>query len=364
MRLNRSILLATIIALAAVAWIMSGQLSERPATASSETASAPTIQTEQPILRVRVMESAARDHVATLRSSGQTEAARIVTVRAETAGRVERIGTEKGTAVDAGAVIVALDKADRPARLAETKARVEQRTIEYEAARQLAARGFQAETRRAEALADLEDARAYRREIEIDLGRTEIKAPIAGVVDTRPVEIGDYVNVSDVIATVVELDPLLVTAQVSERQAPQIEVGMPARALLSSGDEIFGVVRYTASVADADTRTFRVEIEIANPGNYFGQGLTAEISLDLPPVAAHRVSPSIFRLDPDGHIGVMVVDESDRARFRRVTIIDSDATGTWIRGLPNRARIVVVGQELVDEGDSVVPVPVDQDTTS
>ncbi len=362
MRLNRSILLAAVIAIAAVSWIMSGQFTERPATASSETT--PTVPETEPATRVRTVESVARDHVATIRTSGQTEAARMVTVRAETRGRVENIGTLKGAAVTSGTVIVALDQADRPARLAETKARVAQRTLEFEAARKLAAKGFQAETRRAEALADLEDARAYQRETEIDLARTRIVAPIDGVVDTRPVEIGDYVDVGDVIATVVELDPLLVTAQVSERQAPQIEVGMPAQALLSNGVEIIGVVRYRSSVADGKTRTFRVEIEADNPDNRFGQGLTAEIAIDLPPVAAHRVSPSIFRLDRDGHVGVMTVEDTNTARFTRIRIIGSDEDGAWIVGLPPRVRIIVVGQELVEDGDTVEAVAIDRDATS
>lgn len=354
MRIKGSIILATLIAIAAVGWIASGQTDEARqappplATAAAPKAPAPT--------RVRVADLTASDHVARIVSSGHTEAVRIVTLRAETQGRVVSTPTPKGATVAEGAVIVELDRADRPARLEEAKARILQREMEFNAASKLAAKGFQSETTRATAKADLEAAKAERRSIEVDLARTRITAPVDGVVDGRAVEIGDYVKEGDEVATVVELDPLLVTAQVSERQAPQIEVGMPARARLSNGGEIFGVVRYVSAVADAATRTFRVEIEVDNPKHRLGQGLTAEIEVDLPAVRAHLVTPSIFRLDAYGRIGVMTVDGDNRARFTSVEVIGVGDKGTWVVGLPESVRVITVGQDLVEDGEIVEPV--------
>lgn len=358
MRIKGSIVLAGILAIAAVTWIVSGQVGDRPATASDE---APRAETPQPspITRVRVRDVQASPFVASVVTSGQTEAARIVNIRAETAGRIMETPAIKGTVVQPGDMIVRIDQADRAARLEEAKARIAQRQLEFDAAHKLAAKGFQAETTRAGAKAELEAARAERRTIQVDLERTRLAAPVAGILEDRTVEVGDYVGVGDHVATVVELSPLLITAQVAERQAPLIEVGMPAEARLSTGDEVIGVVSYVASVADDDTRTFRIEIEFANEDYRFGQGLTAGIEIDLPSVHAHPVSPSIFRLDEDGRIGVMIVDAENRARFRPISIVGVDGQGTWVRGLSDTARIITVGQQLVEDGETVEPVLAD-----
>lgn len=355
MRLNPSVVLAVVIALGATVWILSGLTADRPATA----AVAPAPKEAGPAAaRVRVVVSHARDYVAEVRASGQTEAKRSVEIRAETEGRVASVGSPKGSMVEAGETILQLDPADREPQLARAKARVEQRRIEYDAARQLAAKGYQAETRRAEALADLQEARAEQARIQVDLERTRIVAPFRAVLDRRPMEIGDYLKVGDSVATLVELDPMRAAASVPEQEAPAIAVGMPAIARLSSGVEVPAVISYTSSVADPATRTFRIEAEFANPAGRIGQGMTAELVVPLPPRRAHHVSPAAFLLDAQGKIGMMIVTEDDVARFRRVVVLGSDSAGAWVGGLPETARIVTVGQQMLTDGDAVVPVEI------
>lgn len=355
MRIKGSLVLAGALAVAAVAWIASGQMGEKPATAAPPPTSAETTAAPAPT-RVRVRDIESAPFIAAVVTSGQTEAARIVKIRAETAGRILETPAVKGTVVQSGDVLVQIDMADRAARLEEAMARIAQRQMEYDAATTLAAKGFHAKTNRAGAKAELEAARSERRTIEVDIDRTRLSAPVAGVLEDRMVEVGDYVGVGDSVATVVELNPLLITAQIAERQAPLLEVGMPAHARLSTGDELVGIVSYIASVADQDTRTFRIEIEIDNREYRYGQGLTAGIEIDLPSVRAHAVSPSIFRLDEQGRIGVMTVDGDNRARFRPVFIVGVDGEGTWVRGLSDNARVITVGHQLVDDGDRVEPV--------
>ncbi len=297
MRMNSSLLLATVIALAAAGWILSGQFADRPATAASAQPAAAGPSDVAPAPRVRVIESAARDYVAVVRASGQTEARRMVEIRAETAGRVAAVGAAKGSLVNVGDMIVQLDEADRRAQLARTKAAVEYRRIEHDAARQLAAKGYQAETKRAEALAELEQARAEQARIQVDLDRTRIVAPFKAVLDRRPMEIGDYLKEGDTVATLVELDPMRAVANVPETEAPALVEGMQATVRLSSGVEIPAIVTYTAAAADSATRTFRIEAEFSNPEGRIGQGMTAELQIPLPARRAHHVSPAVFLLD-------------------------------------------------------------------
>lgn len=354
MRVSSSIVLATLIAVGAFVWVWSGETAGRPA-AAVETA-APTSQPAPEPTRVRVLTSVAADYAPVVRASGQTEAVRTVEIRAETEGRVTKIGAERGSTVDAGALILQLDEADRRAQLERAKARVEQRRIEYEAAHKLAAKGYQSETKRAQALADYEEARAEQARIQIDLERTHITAPFRAVLDRRPTEIGDYLKIGDVVATLVELDPLRVAVYVPEHDAPAIAEGMTATVRLASGQELPATVNYTAAVADSATRTFRIEAEFANPDNRIGQGMTAELLVTLPTRRSHHVSPAAFLLDDDGRIGVKIVDDEDVARFRKITVLGSDAAGAWIAGLPDTTRIIMVGQQLIGDGEKVTPV--------
>lgn len=358
MRINTSVVLAVLIALGATAWVLSGQVSDRPATAAVEPGPAhqPARQPAAGPVRVRVATSQASEYVAEVRASGHTEAVRSVEIRAETEGRVAAVGKPKGSLLRAGEVIVQLDRADREAQLERAKARVEHRRMEYEAARQLAAKGYQAETKRAQALADLQEARAEQARIQVDLERTRVVAPFGAVLDQRPMEIGDYLKVGDVVATLVELDPMRAVANVPEHEAPALAEGMTAVARLSSGIEVPAVISYTSAVADPATRTFRIEAQFANPDGRIGQGMTAELVVPLPPRPAHHVSPAAFLLDDQGKIGMMIVEEGDVARFRRVAVLGSDAAGAWVAGLPATVRIITVGQRMVAPGDQVAPV--------
>jgi multidrug efflux system membrane fusion protein len=360
----RSTLIALIIAAAAAAWIGSGYLGGNWNLSGSpdgiEAARANAAPKAETPTRVRVKQSVATEYIASIEASGQTEAARSVEIRAETEGRVVEINAREGAMVNEGDVLIRLDHAERDAEIDRAKARLRQRRIEFNAASKLASEGFQSQTRRAEAEADLEAARADLKVYEIDLARTEIAAPFSGVLDTRPVEIGDFVQRGDPVATIVEIDPLLVVSQIAENNIAQIQVGMPVTARLARGPDYAGVIVYKSAIANEQTRTFKVEAELSNADRRIAQGMTAEMRIDLPAVQAHLVPPSIFQLDQDGRVGLMIVDDRDVARFLRVDIIGSNAEGAFVTGLPDTARIVMVGQQLIEDGETVVPVRVDE----
>ena len=355
-----STLIAVLIAVAAVAWVGSGyfgglwNLSGSPESLDAVSVRAAPKEAEPTRVRVKTLD--ARPFIEEIQASGQTEAARTVEIRAETDGRVVELPVAEGRAVAEGDLLVRLDRAERDAQLAQVKARAQQRSIEFEAARTLASSGFQSQTRRAEALADLETAKADLAILEVDVARTEITAPFDGILDRRPAEIGSFVQRGDHVATIVDVNPILVVAQVSEKDVTKLQVGMPAQTRLTTGPNHIGVVSYIATVADSQTRTFRVEVEIENRERRIGEGMSAEIKVKLPPVQAHLVSPSIFRLDAEGRIGVILVQDDNVARFLRVAIIGSGEDGAYVTGLPDRAQVVTVGQELVEDGEVVTPV--------
>lgn len=359
-----SYLLAAGVAFAAIAWIASGQtdLLQRvmPGERAAETpAMAPAAGSVVPaaLPQVRVRTQTAELRAADIVLRGRTEAVRSVELRAETRGTVKEIMVDKGAAVAAGDVLLQLSQDDRLARLRQAKALLEQRQIEFDAATQLSTKGYRSDTAVAESRAQLEVAKAEVAAMEIDIAYTTVHAPFDGVVDARQAEIGDFLDVGDPIATIVDLDPILVVGQVSERDVGQIHIGAPGTARTVNGQTLRGAVRYISAVADETTRTFRVELEIANPSRRVVQGLSAEMRLPLAPLSAHRVSPAILTLADDGTLGVKTLAEDGTVTFRPVTIVEDGPDGIWLAGLPTRVTFITVGQEFVTDGQKVVGVP-------
>lgn len=357
--MRTSYIIAVLVALAAAAWIASGQM-ERLQGATPEAspgAEDATIDAADTLPRVRVRTQTAEPRADEIVLRGRTEAVRSVRLRAETRGTVKEIMVEKGARVAAGDVLLQMSQDDRLARLHQAKALLEQRQIEFDAASQLSEKGYRSDTAVAEARAQLEVAKAQVAAMEIDIAYTTIHVPFDGVIDTRPAEIGDFLDVGDPIATIVDLDPILVVGQISERDIAHIHVGAPGTARTVNGIELRGKVRYISTVADEATRTFRVELEIPNPSRRVMQGISSELHLPLASHAAHLVSPAILTLADDGTVGVKLVNDEGLVEFRPVSIVGDGPEGIWLADLPRRATFITVGQEFVVDGQKVEAVP-------
>lgn len=350
---NKSVITALVLAVLAFGWILSGQFGSDEA--NGEDAPAPTAETAAP-MSVRVATLDAIPRVETVGVTGRTEASRKVELRAETFGQVVDLYVQRGQTVENAAPIASLRPDDRPAKLAEAKATLRQRQIEFNAAAKLTEKGFRSETEKAGAQARLDAARAIVEQMDIDIARTTFRAPFTGTVGAGHVEKGDYVKVGDVTATVVDLDPILVVGNVSERHVNKINSGMPGTITLIDGEEHTGIVSFVASLADPATRTYRFELEVANPDLTIRDGLTAQIKIPVATTAAHFVTPSVLTLNDDGFVGIKTVEPDNKVMFRHVDIIADEPDGIWLGGLPETIRMITVGQEFVIEGETVTPV--------
>lgn len=351
---RQSPLIALVLALALAGWLLSGQFGDSTA---AEPEPATTAAPEHPPMSVQVREFEARPMTREIVVSGRSEPARSVSLRAEAEGRVTELVAERGAVVEAGQVIARLDTRDREAQRAQARATVKQRRLEYDGARKLGQRGFQGETQVAQAAAALEAAQAQLKHIEVELAHTAIKAPFTGVLDERVVELGDYVGVGDPVARLIDLDPIVVSAQVSQQQLSQFHTGDSASARLLTGETIAGTIRYIASAADDATRTFKAELEAANPDQRIAAGLTAELRIPTETVQAHYLSPALLALGDEGELGVKTVAADGTVEFNPVAIVQATPDGVWLTGLPERARVITVGQGFVHAGQQVRPVP-------
>lgn len=355
--MKSSYIVAIGITVVSVLWLASGQFgsSGEETTAGTAEAAAP----EQDLFAVRVAEMTAVPMLREVSVTGQSAPNRTVDLRAEIRGQVQEVLATKGAPITEGTPIVRIAVDARRADLEEAKANLELRRIEYEAAKSLAERGFNTEIRRAETKARFEAAQAQLRQAELALAKTEVLAPFDGVLEERAVEVGDYVDTKDPIATVVDLDPIKFVAFVTERNITDLQTGNKASIRMLDGSEIEGQITYIAARAGDTGRTFRVEVEAPNPDRKVIAGLTTSLRLPVTTRLAHKVSPAVLTLDDAGIIGVNTLDAEDRVEFHPVTILGSGEDGVWLGGLPEKVRMVVVGQEFIVPGEKVRPVPVD-----
>ena len=343
------------IALLITLWLASGMFAGGDEASAVESNAVGTVAAPQP--RVRTRTQSAEEIVRTIVVNGKTAPARVVQLSAETDGRVELTGAERGANVDKGATIIRLDERDRSARLAEAKATLKQREVEYEGRLKLKSESYVSEAQLQEAIAQLEAAKTELRRAELDLEFMTVRAPFAGALQSRVVEIGDFVKAGDPIATFVDNRKIIVAADVSEFDARYVTVGEAAEARLATGEQVRGKIRYVAPVADEATRTFAVELEIDNQDGRLRAGGTAELFIPAEVVNAHRVSPSLLTLDDAGNIGIKIINERGEVEFIVADIALSSSDGVWLAGLPDTATIITVGQGFVNTGAAVDAIP-------
>ncbi|MCR8921410.1 efflux RND transporter periplasmic adaptor subunit [Dasania sp. GY-MA-18] len=347
---NKNYHSAAIILVLLLLWMASGLFKDKAKAASHEQASAKAPYS------VRAQQISAQAYTPLLRIAAQTEANRSVNVRAEVSGQITALPISKGSIVNAGDIICQLAIEDRQLQVEQALALVDKSALEYDASLQLENSGFQAKTVIATKKSELETARANLQRRRIDLEKINIRAPFAGVIDSRPVEIGDLMQRGDSCATVLDFDPLIVAGQVAGANIKQIKKGDQVTARLLTGEQVQGQVRFVASQSDKLTRTFRVEAAVNNPQNLLHSGITADILVAAPAVMAHVVSPSLLSLDDAGNIGLRIIDQQSQVQFINVNIIGDDSQGVWVTGLPPQTTVITVGQEYVSPGQQVSAV--------
>lgn len=288
--------------------------------------------------------------------SAHTAASRRVELKSEIRAKVIRIAKDKGATVKAGDLILELDARDWPARVKQAEANLKQRQLEAKSSHELKNRGLANEAQVAQAETVLANAEAELTNARIQLAATRITAPFAGIVDQRSVEIGDFVKDGTPLVTVLDFSPYLVKGHAAERDAADINIGDAAWAELVNGDRVDGRIRFIAAEADANTRTFPVELEISNPSGAMTAGLTATIHVPQPATHAYFVSPALLILNDEGKLGLKGINDRNQVVFRPVNLLKADNNGIWVYGLGAEADLITVGGGFVGYGQEVEPV--------
>jgi multidrug efflux system membrane fusion protein len=176
------------------------------------------------------------------------------------------------------------------------------------------------------------------------------------VIENLHLNAGDYASPGASCATLIDLDPMLIVAHVTEAEVDKLQRGSTVAGSTRGGLDVQGQLSFIGKQSDPVTRTYPVEITVANGDYSLRSGLTVNVRAQLDQVQAHRVSPSLLTLGDDGDMGIRTLDESNRVVFNPVHIVEDGPEGLWVTGLPGTVNLITVGQEYVSVGERVEPV--------
>lgn len=354
---QRNYRIAAGVALAALVWLLSGLWSADTANKEGKPAAdSVPVRAGAETLSVRARQLEAQTYVTSVVVNSRTEPNRSVTLRAELDGVIAALPVAEGQRVAAGDVICEIAAEDRPEKLARARVALRKAELDFTGAKKLQSRGLQSDAAMAQQEVALASARADLKRAQVDVNNLRIRAPFAGLINSRAVELGDFIRRGEECATLLDLDPILVVGEVSEAQVANINPGVPASAQLQLGQVLKGNLRYVSQEAHPVTRAYRVEMAVPNEQGILRSGISARMALPTGEVLAHRVNSSLLTLDDEGHLGLRTLDAEQRVHFARVQLVSDENEGVWVTGLPARATLITVGQEYVSEGERVEAV--------
>ncbi len=348
---GRSKWIALLLVLLLVGWMGSGYLAPGTPEVTETVAETPTEQA----ISVAVMPSVAQDVQLVLAAEGQSEPDRVSRIQAEAPGEVISVSAERGSFVEAGQELGRLDSVTVTAQVTQARTQLEQAARDLENALALQERGVATEDRVTQARAAKAAAEAAMTAAQEQLENTIIRAPFAGRLNDLTLDVGEFVDNGDIVAEVLDNDPLTVVIQVPQQALARIETGQMAQVQFITGEERLGRVSFIGGNADQQTRTFRVEVTVDNPQSVMPAGLSARVILPTGSARGHFISPAILSLGTSGELGIKTVDADNRVAFSLVSIVRAQTDGIWVTGLPENADIITVGQGFVKAGDLVDP---------
>jgi RND family efflux transporter MFP subunit len=312
------------------------------------------------VINVVVQELGSSDFTEEIQLTGTVEAARDVTVSAEEGGVVRELLVPKGAAVEEGQPILRIDDAVLRPQVERARAEAALAKEQWDRRKRLFEEdGVGAELTYLEARLTSEQANAQLAVLEERLARTVVRAPFAGMLEERFVEVGTMVSPGTPVVRILQMNPVKVTAGVPERYAPDVRSGASVRVTFDVLPErtFEGRVGFVGAAVNPRNRTFPVEVSIPNPGAVIKPEMVANVALVRRTVVEALVVPqeAVVRVS-DGHAVYVVTGQggAEVAERREVTLgVSQRNMVTITSGLEPGDRVIVIGQQQVANGDRV-----------
>jgi membrane fusion protein (multidrug efflux system) len=293
-----------------------------------------------------------------LRFSSNLEAESQVQVFAEAARKVVDLRVEEGHRVAKGHVLLRLQDDEQRTRLAKVESQLAKARREYERQERLFADELISEQAFSEATYELEQLELSLADARRELSYTEVRAPIAGTVTRRLVNLGDFVTVNQPLFEIVDFGSIVARVFVPEKELPRLAAGVPARIVAPAlgGERFPGEVERLAPVVDPKSGTVKVTVALPEraglrPGMYVDVELVTAVRDDalLVPKRAlvyDQDQVFVYRLGADRKVERVFL----QPRLEDKQHVEPAG------GLAPGDRVVVAGQAGLKEGVEVRPI--------
>ena len=247
----------------------------------------------------------------TLSAFGAAQAVNGVMVSADLPGMVSAIHFESGRQVKAGQPLVQLDVSQEKAQLAAAEASRDLAKLDLKRSAQLLEKGVLAQAEYDRVAATAAESEARVGEIHAVIARKQIRAPFAGALGIRQVNVGQYLSAGTAVVQLQSMDPIYVNFSLPQQEVSALKIGEDVRVATDSVSNAHMVGKITAinSVIDESTRNVQVQATLRNPSGKLRPGMFVNVEVAMGvsrPVIA--LPASAINYAPYGN-SVFVVEE-------------------------------------------------------
>lgn len=248
---------------------------------------------------------------ATISAVGSLDAVQGVQVTAEMSGKVVRIDFKAGEHVKAGDLLVQQDIAVESAQLKSAEAQRVLARSNFARAKTLLPNNAIARSDYDNAEAKLSEAQAQVENIRALIARKTIRAPFAGRLGIRQINLGQIINGGDAIVSLQTLDPVFVNFYIPQHQLAQVRPGLEVRVISDAlpGEVLSGKITSIDPEVDVTTRNIRIQAVLANPGERLRAGMFTNLSVVLPKTEEFLTIPATAVLYAPYSDSVFVIEE-------------------------------------------------------
>ena len=298
----------------------------------------------------------------TLHAVGSFAAVQGVTVSAQLDGAVTRVAFESGAVVKEGDLLVQQDVSTEEAQLANAEASAVLARLSLDRARELRAQGTAAQADLDAATAASQQAAANVAAIQATIAKKTIRAPFAGRLGIREVNLGQFIRSGAEIVPLQALDPVYLDFALPQQAAAQVAVGQPVRVAVDAypGEVFTGTVTSLNPVVDDATRNFQLQATLQNAAGKLRPGMFGSVEVQLPVTARVITLPvAAIVYNPYGDAVYVVENAPDGAGLVvRQQFVQTGATrGDQIavtKGVKVGDVVVTAGQLKLRNGAGIV----------
>ena len=229
-----------------------------------------------------------------LTAVGSLEAVQGVTVTAELSGKIEQITFEPGAHVEAGDLLVQQDISSEEARRRSEEATLALKKANHDRAKELLADKVVTQAAYDQALAEYKQALAAIDNIRSIIAKKTIRAPFAGRLGIRLVNLGQILEGGEPVVSLQAMDPIFVNFLLPQNQIAQIQPGLTVRIKTDAlpGEEIQGRVTAINPQVEEATRNIRIQATVENRQERLRPGMFVDVDVILPEQEDVRMIPT------------------------------------------------------------------------